>query len=110
MCNIFSQSNLLYQSRIDDDALRAFMLYTRRCHVKYHVEHELSTFDKLICSILEHEPECSMPLSVLGYKLGFDIKDNPEQGLYYDEAEENIFKYIIDEPCQWGLIDRKSVV
>ena len=104
MCNIFSQSNLLYQSRIDDDALRAFMLYTRRCHVKYHVEHELSTFDKLICSILEHEPECSMPLSVLGYKLGFDIKDNPEQGLNYDEAEENIFKYIIDEPCQWGLI------
>lgn len=104
MCNKYSQSNLIYQSRIDDDALRAFVLHTRRCHVKYHIKSELSSLDKLICSILAQEPECSMPLLELGYKLGFDIKDDSERCSYYDEAEENIFKYIVNEPCQWGLI------
>lgn len=104
MEELFLQNSLIYRSKVDDDALRSFALHTKTGYVKYYVEHDLSPIDKLACSILVAAPECSMPRLELGYKLGFDIANQKEVDSYYDEAEDNIFKYILQKPLDWGLI------
>lgn len=100
-----THNKLVYRSKSDDDALRSFGLHTRRCDVKYYMEHELSSFEILVCSILSNLPNGEISNSELGYKLGFDIEDNPELGSYYDEAEHNVFNFLIEEPQKWGLIE-----
>ncbi len=98
-------STLIYRSQTKDEALRSILVHTRRCNVKYYIEHELSAFEEFICSYLSNIPDNCILINDLGYNLGFDIVDNPEIGSFYDEAEHHLFIMMLDEPQKWGLIE-----
>lgn len=98
-------NTLVYQSKTTDTALRSLLVGTRRCNVKYYVEHKLSPIDKFVCSYISSISEGGITSKELGYNLGFDIEDAPEKDSFYDEAEEHLYKMILEEPQQWGLIE-----
>ena len=100
-----NNTTLIYRSQTSDDALRSILVYTRRCNVKYYIEHELSAFEEFICSYLSNIPDNCIPIKDLGYNLGFDIVDNPDKRSFYDEAEDHLFMMMLDEPQRWGLIE-----
>ena len=95
---------LVYCSQPDDRGLKAFPLDSRRCQVKCYEEYLITPFDKLICSFLSEQDNGSMEFNKLGYRLGFDVVEDHSIGSFYDEAECNIFKMMIDEVKEWGLI------
>ena len=95
---------LIYHSQIDDKGLKAFPLKSRSCHIKYYTETSLSAFDKMICTFLYKQNEYSINIDRLGFQLGFDIVNEPSLDSFYDEAEYKIFKSLIDEVKEWGLI------
>lgn len=102
-----SRSNMkdsVYRSKPTDTALRSLLVNTRRFHVKYYVEHELSSTDKFLCSYISSFPEGCILTKELGYNLGFDIENNPDKDSFYDEAEEHLYKMILEESQKWGLI------
>jgi len=100
-----NNTTLIYRSQTSDDALRSILVHTRRCNVKYYIEHELSAFEEFICSYLSNIPDNCIPIKDLGYNLGFDIVDNPDKRSFYDEAEDHLFIMMLDEPQGWGLIE-----
>ena len=95
---------LVYRSQPDDRGLKAFPLDSRGCQVKYYEEYLITPFDKLVCSFLSEQDNHSIEYNRLGYRLGFDIVEDYSIGSFYDEAECNIFKMMIDEVIEWGLI------
>ena len=62
-----NNTTLIYRSQTSDDALRSILVYTRRCNVKYYIEHELSAFEEFICSYLSNIPDNCIPIKDLGY-------------------------------------------
>ena len=104
MDSYMQTGTLVYRSQPDDRGLKAFPLDSRGCHVKYYEEYLITSFDKLICSILTKQDNYSMEYNKLGYRLGFDVVEDHSIGSFYDEAECNIFKMMIDEVKEWGLI------
>ena len=109
--NYSNNRTLIYRSHTNDEALRSILVHTRRCNVKYYIEHELSAFEEFICSYLSNIPNNSILINELGYNLGFDVVDDPSKGSFYDEAEDHLFMMMLDKPQKWGLIDisNKSV-
>lgn len=101
----FNMKNLVYKSQPTDTALRSLLVRTRRLHVKYFVEHELSSADKFLCSYISSFPEGCVQNKELGYNLGFDIENNPQKDSFYDEAEVHLYKMILEESQKWGLIE-----
>ena len=97
--------DLVYRSQPTDIALRSLHVYTRRFHVKYFVEHKLSSADKFLCLYISSFPEGSVQTKELGYNLGFDIENNPKKDSFYDEAEDHLYKMILEEVQKWGLIE-----
>lgn len=95
---------LVYHSKPDDTGLKAFPLKSRSCHVKYYTEYALSSFDRLLCTFLCKQVDYSISKEKLGYNLGFDIVDEPSKDSFYDEAEDRIYKLLIDDVQDWGLI------
>ena len=95
---------LVYHSLPGDKGLKAFPLKSRSCHIKYYEEYALSSFDRLICSLLYKQDDYSLNVIILGCKLGFDIDDDALNNCFYDEAENNIFKMMLEEVRSWGLI------
>lgn len=104
MDSYMQTGTLVYRSQPDDRGLKAFPLDSRGCQVKYYEEYSITSFDKLICSILSEQDNYSMEYNKLGYRLGFDVVEDHSIGSFYDEAECNIFKMMIDEVKEWGLI------
>ena len=95
---------IVYHSLPGDKGLKAFPLKSRSCHIKYYEENAMSSFDRLICTLLYKQDDYSLNVISLGYKLGFDLDDDALNNCFYDEAENNIFKKILEEVEGWGLI------
>lgn len=100
-----NMKDLVYRSQPTDIALRSLLVGTRRFHVKYFVEHKLSSADKFLCLYISSFPEGRVQTKELGYNLGFDIENNPEKDSFYDEAEDHLYKMILEEVQKWGLIE-----
>ena len=100
-----NMKDLVYRSQPTDIALRSLHVYTTRFHVKYFVEHKLSSADKFLCLYISSFPEGSVQTKELGYNLGFDIENNPKKDSFYDEAEDHLYKMIVEEVQKWGLIE-----
>lgn len=104
MNEMLEKGNLIYRSMDVDKGLRNFPLISRSCFVKYYKTYELSPFDNLICSYL-YEMNCKqVSFEQIGYELGFDVVDNPKVDSFYDEAEVNILKMMLQEVADFGLI------
>lgn len=97
--------DLVYRSQPTDIDLRSLRIVTRRFHVKYFIEHKLSSTDKFLCSYISSFPEGCIPNKELGYNLGFDIENSPEKDSFYDEAEDHLYQMILEESQKWGLIE-----
>lgn len=65
-----NMKDLLYRSQPTDIALRSLLVGTRRFHVKYFVEHKLSSADKFLCLYISSFPEGRVQTKELGYNLG----------------------------------------
>lgn len=103
--NIISRGSLIYSSIENDENLRMVALQKRSCEVAYYSTHSLTAVDEVVLGILMAEPEISLPLDSLGETLGFDVVNSPEEGKFYDEAENNLFINLVEEVRTWGLIE-----
>lgn len=99
---------IIYRSCSKDEELRAFPLKARSCKIKYFTEESLSQFDKIVCEILLGQENLSMKYDELGFTLGFNMYDLPEENSYKDEAEINIFSHLLSPLFSWGLINNEE--
>ena len=103
-------SNLIYRSAESDAGLRAFSLITRSCIIRFYREYDISKFDLLICEILSRQESNYLKKEDLGFKLGFDVIDNPSKDSFYDKAEDTIFTALLKDCIDWGLVEEKNDV
>lgn len=103
-------NNLIYRSIEEDRQLRTLLLKTRSCTVEYYTIHKLEPLDILVGELLLESKNTQLECVALGQTLGFDVKAQPENGMYYDEAENNLFHKFLNSVQEWGIInvDKKN--
>ena len=99
----FFNSELVYESHNEDESLCVLPLKWTNCTIYYSEAYELSPLDKLICSILSNKERNELSYISLGLMLGFDL-DNDNNKHYKDEAEVELYKSLIKEVEEWGLV------
>lgn len=104
--DIIAKGNLVYHSQKEDDALRSLPIKAHPCRVSYYMQENLSRFDELLCKLLLEEESHSIGYYDLGTKLGFDIINKPDEGLFFDEAELHLYDTMIENTVAWGLIKK----
>lgn len=98
-------NNLIYRSIEEDRQLRSLLLKTRSCTVEYYTIHKLEPLDVLVGELLLESKNTQLECVALGRTLGFDVEAQPENGMYYDEAENNLFHKFLNSVQEWGIID-----
>ena len=84
-------NNLIYRSIEKDRQSRSLALKTRSCTVEYYTTHKLEPLDILVGELLLESANVQLECVALGRALGFDVEAQPENGMYYDEAENKLF-------------------
>lgn len=102
--DIIAKGKLVYHSQKDDEELRSLPIKAHPCKVSYYTQEKLTRFDELLCKLLLEEESHSIGYYDLGTKLGFDIVNKPNEGLFFDEAELHLYDTMIEESVTWGLI------
>lgn len=98
-------NNLIYRSVEKDSQSRSLALKTRSCMVEYYTTHKLEPLDILVGELLLESENTQLECVALGRTLGFDVEALPENGMYYDEAEDNLFHKFLYSVQEWGIID-----
>lgn len=98
-------NNLIYRSIEEDRQLCSLLLKTRSCTVEYYTIHKLKPLDVLVGELLLESENTQLECVALGRTLGFDVEAQPENGMYYDEAENNLFHKFLNSVQDWGIID-----
>ena len=98
-------NNLIYRSIEEDRQLCSLLLKTRSCTVEYYTIHKLKPLDVLVGELLLESENTQLECVALGRTLGFDVEAQPENGMYYDEAENNLFHKFLNSVQEWGIID-----
>lgn len=98
-------NNLIYRSVEKDSQSRSLALKTRSCMVEYYTTHKLEPLDILVGELLLESENTQLECVALGRALGFDVEAQPENGMYYDEAEDNLFHKFLYSVQEWGIID-----
>lgn len=98
-------NNLIYRSIEEDRLLCSLLLKTRSCTVEYYTIHKLEPLDVLVGELLLESENTQLKCVALGRTLGFDVEAQPENGMYYDEAENNLFHKFLNSVQEWGIID-----
>ena len=98
-------NNLIYRSIEEDRQLRSLLLKTRSCTVEYYTTHKLEPLDILVGELLLESANAQLECVALGRVLGFDVEAHPENGMYYDEAEDNLFHKFLHSVQEWGIIN-----
>ena len=62
----------------------------------------------MLCKLLVEEELHSIGYYDLGTKLGFDIVNKPDEGLFFDEAELHLYDTMIENTKAWGLIEKQG--
>lgn len=96
--------NLIYRSKETDSQPRTISLMARTCLVEYYTVHELEPIDVIVSELLLQADDEQMSCADMGQILGFDIIDQPEDGLYFDEAEDHLFQKLLLSVQEWGII------
>lgn len=99
-----SINNLIYRSVEKDSQSRSLALRTRSCTVGYYTTHELEPLDILVGELLLGSDDAQLERIALGRILGFDVEAEPEKGMYYDEAENNLLNKFLESIQEWGII------
>ena len=97
-------NSLIYRSVENDNLSRSLSLKTRSCDIEYYTIHKLEPLDIIIGELLLGNENSQLEYCVLGETLGFDVNEKPENGLYYDEAEYNLFCEFVKSVQEWGII------
>lgn len=97
-------NNLIYNSVEKDSQSRSLVLKTRSCMVEYYTIHKLEPLDILVSALLLDSEKAQLECAALGRTLGFDVEAQPENGMYYDEAEDNLFRKFLRSVQEWGII------
>ena len=97
-------NNLIYRSVEKDSQSRSLALKTRSCTVEYYTTHKLEPLDILVGELLLESANAQLECVALGRTLGFDVEAQPENGTFYDEAEDNLFHKFLHSVQEWGLI------
>ena len=105
---IIAKGNLVYHSQKEDDALRSLPIKAHPCKVSFYTQENLTRFDELLCKLLVEEELHSIGYYDLGTKLGFDIVNKPDEGLFFDEAELHLYDTMIENTKAWGLIEKQG--
>lgn len=105
---IIAKGNLVYHSQKEDDALRSLPIKAHPCKVSFYTQENLTRFDELLCKLLVEEESHSIGYYDLGTKLGFDIVNKPDEGLFFDEAELHLYDTMIENTKAWGLIEKQG--
>ena len=103
MEDLINNRNLVYRSIESDEGLRTISLITRSCLIRYYREYDISKFDLLICKILSRQGTNGLKKEELGFKLGFDIIDDPLKDSFHDKAESTIFSALLKECIDAGI-------
>lgn len=98
-------NNIIYRSVEKDSQSRSLVLKTRSCKVEYYTIHELGSLDIIVGELLLDSENEQLNLISLGRFLGFNVESQPEDGLYYDEAEVNLFRKFLSSVQEWGIIN-----
>lgn len=98
-------NNLIYRSIEKDSQSRSIALKTRSCTVEYYTTHKLESLDILVGELLLESENTQLEYVALGRTLGFDVEAQPENGMYYDEAENNLFHKFLNSVQEWGIIN-----
>lgn len=106
--DIIAKGILVYHSQKDDDALRSLPIKAHPCRVSYYTQENLTHFDELLCKLLLEEESHNIGYYDLGTKLGFDIVNKPDEGLFFDEAELHLYDTMIENSVAWGLIEKQG--
>lgn len=106
--DIIAKGILVYHSQKEDDELRSLPIKAHPCRVSYYMQENLTRFDELLCKLLLEEESHSIGYYDLGTKLGFDIVNKPDEGLFFDEAELHLYDTIIENTVEWGLIEKQG--
>lgn len=106
--DIIAKGKLVYHSQKDDEELRSLPIKAHPCKVSYYTQEKLTRFDELLCKLLLEEESHSIGYYDLGTKLGFDIVNKPNEGLFFDEAELHLYDTMIEESVTWGLIEKQG--
>lgn len=61
--------------------------------------------DILVGELLLESANAQLECVALGRALGFDVEAQPENGLYYDEAENKLFLKFLHSVQEWGIIN-----
>lgn len=97
-------NNLIYRSVEKDSQSRSLALKTRSCTVEYYTIHKLEPLDILVGELLLESANAQLECVALGRTLGFDVEVQPENGMYYDEAENKLFHKFLHSVQEWGII------
>jgi len=97
-------NNLIYRSVEKDNLSRSLTLRTRSCTIEYYTVHKLEPIDILVGELLLENENAQMTSATIGRTLGFDVEAQPGNGLYYDEAEDNLFRKLLRSVQEWGII------
>lgn len=98
-------NNLIYRSVEKDTLSRSLVLRTRSCTVEYYTTHQLEPLDTIVGELLLESENAQLGIIALGQVLGFDVEAQPENGMYYDEAESNLLHKFLYSVQEWGIID-----
>ena len=104
--DIIAKGIIVYHSQKEDEALRSLPIKAHPCKVSYYTQENPTRFDELLCKLLLEEESHSIGYYDLGTKLGFDIVNNPNEGLFFDEAELHLYDKMIENTMAWGLIEK----
>lgn len=94
-------NNLIYRSIEKDRQSRSLALKTRSCTVEYYTTHKLEPLDILVGELLLESANVQLECVALGRALGFDVEAQPENGMYYDEAEYKLFHKFLHSVQEW---------
>lgn len=106
--DIIAKGSLVYHSQKEDEVLRSLPIKAHPCKVSYYTQENLTRFDELLCKLLLEEESHSIGYYDLGTKLGFDIVNKPDEGLFFDEAELHLYDTMIENTVAWGLIEKQG--
>ena len=98
-------NNLIYRSIEKDRQSRSLALKMRSCTVEYYTTHKLEPLDILVGELLLESANVQLECVALGRALGFDVEAQPENGMYYDEAENKLFHKFLHSVQEWGIIN-----
>lgn len=72
--------------------------------VKYRKQFPLEEPEQIMLDLMEAYNDV-MRYVFMGRLLGFAVQDDPEKGVYYDAAEDEIFRYLLDKLQKCFLIE-----